>query len=170
MQHRLIYTIEDIPLARLESMPPMPPPIQPIPAGAIDLQTVIHMLETDREWLRQVTPALTDDEFRDGIGIDLPDDIMRHVAQQFSNQEVAAPPPPKRATAADIEERTACRRFRKMETTPFQQTTCPICLADFRSNQKIVRLRGCSHDFHKNCITQWLTREKASCPVCKKDL
>lgn len=36
-------------------------------------------------------------------------------------------------------------------------------------NDDIVRLLSCNHVFHDECITPWLTTNKALCPLCKRD-
>lgn len=42
---------------------------------------------------------------------------------------------------------------------------CSICLNDFNYNQK-VKLLGCGHYYHTECIKQWLTKER-KCPYCQ---
>lgn len=40
---------------------------------------------------------------------------------------------------------------------------------DYDDNDDIVRLLSCNHVFHDECITPWLTTNKALCPLCKRD-
>ena len=49
------------------------------------------------------------------------------------------------------------------------QTTCNICLEDFKEGDEMRKLHGCGHAFHDECINRWLSRV-ASCPICKKEL
>lgn len=42
---------------------------------------------------------------------------------------------------------------------------CSICLGNFEAGDE-VRLLLCQHEFHKQCIDQWL-RSNAICPTCK---
>ncbi|CAK9159456.1 unnamed protein product [Ilex paraguariensis] len=44
--------------------------------------------------------------------------------------------------------------------------SCCICLDDYANGQELGKL-DCGHDFHFDCIKQWLM-EKNSCPICKK--
>ncbi|CAD8068476.1 unnamed protein product [Paramecium sonneborni] len=44
---------------------------------------------------------------------------------------------------------------------------CTICLED-SGNPVEIELE-CSHVFHQECISEWLSREK-HCPVCKRDI
>ncbi|CAI9729280.1 E3 ubiquitin-protein ligase RNF115-like [Octopus vulgaris] len=45
---------------------------------------------------------------------------------------------------------------------------CPICLNEFELSEQVKEL-GCNHQYHINCIDQWLLRH-GNCPVCRKDL
>uniref|UniRef100_A0A5B6ZQK9 RING-type E3 ubiquitin transferase n=1 Tax=Davidia involucrata TaxID=16924 RepID=A0A5B6ZQK9_DAVIN len=42
---------------------------------------------------------------------------------------------------------------------------CCICQEDYRNGDDLGTL-GCGHDFHTNCIKQWL-KQKNLCPICK---
>jgi len=52
--------------------------------------------------------------------------------------------------------------------TSFSQTTCPICLEDFVSNETEVRELPCKHIFHPECIDLFLRDNSSLCPMCKK--
>ena len=60
-------------------------------------------------------------------------------------------------------------RYSQKKVQLYNQSTCSICIDQFKSNQKICAL-SCDHIFHKKCVERWLTREEASCPVCKKNI
>ncbi|XP_076455339.1 uncharacterized protein LOC143289956 isoform X2 [Babylonia areolata] len=45
---------------------------------------------------------------------------------------------------------------------------CQICLVDFE-NGDCLRCIPCKHDFHKDCIDEWLKRN-ATCPICRQDI
>lgn len=49
------------------------------------------------------------------------------------------------------------------------QSTCNICLEEFKEGDEVRKLNHCSHAFHKECIDRWLSRV-ASCPICKNEL
>uniref|UniRef100_A0A8C4RCI4 RING-type domain-containing protein n=1 Tax=Erpetoichthys calabaricus TaxID=27687 RepID=A0A8C4RCI4_ERPCA len=44
-------------------------------------------------------------------------------------------------------------------------TTCSVCLATF-SNGDLLRHLPCTHNFHVECIDQWLF-VNSTCPVCR---
>ncbi|CAD8067186.1 unnamed protein product [Paramecium sonneborni] len=46
-----------------------------------------------------------------------------------------------------------------------QQQTCYICQEDFQNDELELEM-SCSHNFHKDCLTQWL-KINNSCPVCR---
>ena len=46
------------------------------------------------------------------------------------------------------------------------EDTCPIMSTKFVDGQDIIRL-PCNHCFEPDAIKQWLTEEKAECPVCR---
>ncbi|KAG4169219.1 hypothetical protein ERO13_A12G072500v2 [Gossypium hirsutum] len=49
---------------------------------------------------------------------------------------------------------------------PAEAEPCCICQEDYVNGEELGKL-DCGHDFHFNCIKQWLL-QKNSCPVCKK--
>jgi Ring finger domain len=46
------------------------------------------------------------------------------------------------------------------------ETTCSICLCEYREAEMLRMLPDCRHYFHLMCIDAWL-RLNASCPVCR---
>ncbi|KAK3116735.1 hypothetical protein LTR53_002568 [Teratosphaeriaceae sp. CCFEE 6253] len=44
---------------------------------------------------------------------------------------------------------------------------CLVCLCDFEEKDVCRKLVKCSHLFHKECIDQWLTQGRNSCPLCR---
>lgn len=47
------------------------------------------------------------------------------------------------------------------------RTTCAICQEDFNKLNNVCLL-GCNHVFHTYCIDQWICRNSACCPLCKR--
>lgn len=46
--------------------------------------------------------------------------------------------------------------------------SCPICQEELRA-RACVRLRNCSHTFHRECAVQWYTMS-VRCPLCRNDI
>ncbi|KAK3690631.1 hypothetical protein LTR37_019075 [Vermiconidia calcicola] len=44
---------------------------------------------------------------------------------------------------------------------------CLVCLCDFEIKETARKLVKCNHLFHKECIDQWLTQGRNSCPLCR---
>ncbi|WPG99874.1 putative ring finger protein p4h10.07 [Acrodontium crateriforme] len=44
---------------------------------------------------------------------------------------------------------------------------CLVCLCDFAVEETCRKLVKCNHLFHQECIDQWLTRGRNSCPLCR---
>ncbi|KAK6531595.1 hypothetical protein TWF694_002779 [Orbilia ellipsospora] len=44
---------------------------------------------------------------------------------------------------------------------------CLVCLSDFESGEISRQLVKCQHVFHKDCIDEWLTTGRNSCPLCR---
>ncbi|PIA38574.1 hypothetical protein AQUCO_02700056v1 [Aquilegia coerulea] len=47
-----------------------------------------------------------------------------------------------------------------------EESTCVICLEEYKSKDVVVTLANCSHDYHTGCIKKWLSMKKV-CPICK---
>lgn len=43
-------------------------------------------------------------------------------------------------------------------------TSCAVCLGDFEVGQELQRL-PCKHEYHAECIQQWLTSSSHICPM-----
>ncbi|PRQ60423.1 putative transcription factor C2H2 family [Rosa chinensis] len=46
-------------------------------------------------------------------------------------------------------------------------STCSICLSDYRPKEILKTIPECQHCFHANCIDEWL-KLNATCPICRK--
>ncbi|WRX10408.1 zinc finger protein [Theobroma cacao] len=59
------------------------------------------------------------------------------------------------------------RKYLSITTGPtVEAEPCCICQEDYVNGEELGKL-DCGHDFHFNCIKQWLV-QKNSCPICKK--
>ncbi|KAL1632973.1 hypothetical protein SLS56_003259 [Neofusicoccum ribis] len=44
---------------------------------------------------------------------------------------------------------------------------CLVCLCEYQTDDEARKLIKCGHLFHKECIDQWLTTGRNSCPLCR---
>ncbi|KAK2765136.1 hypothetical protein FQN54_008835 [Arachnomyces sp. PD_36] len=44
---------------------------------------------------------------------------------------------------------------------------CLICLSDYEAAEEVRQLAKCHHIYHRECIDEWLTTGRNSCPVCR---
>ncbi|XP_010455543.1 PREDICTED: E3 ubiquitin-protein ligase RHA1B-like [Camelina sativa] len=45
---------------------------------------------------------------------------------------------------------------------------CTVCLADFKSDDKVRKLPKCGHVFHHRCLDRWVVDCcKMTCPICR---
>lgn len=44
---------------------------------------------------------------------------------------------------------------------------CLICLSDYEVLEEVREISKCKHVFHRDCIDQWLTTGRNSCPLCR---
>ncbi|KAA8523678.1 hypothetical protein F0562_010101 [Nyssa sinensis] len=52
---------------------------------------------------------------------------------------------------------------------PCHDSSCTICLEDFKNGDFTRILPSCRHSFHLHCIDEWLIRH-GSCPICREDV
>ncbi|KAF2489371.1 hypothetical protein BU16DRAFT_471864 [Lophium mytilinum] len=55
--------------------------------------------------------------------------------------------------------------FESIDISP--EARCLVCLCDFEVGQEARNLIKCGHLFHRECIDQWLTTGRNSCPLCR---
>ena len=61
------------------------------------------------------------------------------------------------------------KKVDKNNLIEYKGKECNICMDTYKLDEIIIKL-SCNHLFHKNCIKDWLCKEKISCPVCRKDV
>lgn len=78
------------------------------------------------------------------------------VSQGMEPSEIRALPG-EGVLTADLEAEAGC------------ELECSICLTACEAGERVRRLPGCNHMFHKACIDLWLLRS-AACPLCKRSV
>ncbi|KAJ9177272.1 hypothetical protein P3X46_012508 [Hevea brasiliensis] len=58
------------------------------------------------------------------------------------------------------------RKYEATAVGPLKDEPCCICQEDYADGEDLGQL-NCGHEFHFNCIKQWLV-QKNNCPICKK--
>lgn len=64
--------------------------------------------------------------------------------------------------------------FNKLKSVSFGELTsplqseCTICQESFTEDKQVTEL-VCKHVFCKDCVSNWLTKFKCVCPICKQD-
>lgn len=49
------------------------------------------------------------------------------------------------------------------------ESSCVVCLEEYRIGEELRRLPGCQHAFHRTCIDAWFGRHD-TCPICRGTL
>lgn len=67
---------------------------------------------------------------------------------------------------AELERIAPLQGFRKSFVRAKDNSQCPICFRVFKPNLHVRRM-PCNHVFCSNCISRWVCKSSASCPVCR---
>ena len=51
-----------------------------------------------------------------------------------------------------------------------EENICCICQDKIDYNQNIVKTNNCIHEFHKECMEDWITNGGKNCPICRKNI
>lgn len=49
-------------------------------------------------------------------------------------------------------------------------TMCPICINDIEAGNEVATLSTCSHIFHRDCLSEWLSTHTRDCPYCRQEI
>ena len=62
-------------------------------------------------------------------------------------------------------------QFRRISSpaTAEMTGTCAVCLGDMNESQSLRKL-VCNHVYHEQCIFNWITRQEATCPICRRNV
>jgi hypothetical protein len=69
------------------------------------------------------------------------------------------------AASTDAEGKFSDAQPQMIPLEPTQR--CLVCLSDFERADVARKLATCHHLFHRECIDQWLTTGRNSCPLCR---
>ncbi|KAK9065163.1 hypothetical protein SSX86_016546 [Deinandra increscens subsp. villosa] len=56
--------------------------------------------------------------------------------------------------------------FEESSRLPNDDSTCAICLSDYKPKESLRTIPECNHYFHVDCIDEWL-KLNTTCPVCR---
>ena len=62
--------------------------------------------------------------------------------------------------------------FKKLKIIKFDNkynNLCPICFDNIIYDENIIRL-NCNHNYHIDCIKEWLCKNSNTCPLCKESV
>ena len=57
-------------------------------------------------------------------------------------------------------------KLNKCKYNNMYNSTCTICFDEFELNTDIIQL-NCNHNYHTDCICEWLCNNSDKCPLCK---
>lgn len=59
----------------------------------------------------------------------------------------------------------------KFENSPRKDyNQCIICFSDLENEDKCIGFPGCGHNYHFDCLNEWLSNaKKTKCPICKAE-
>ncbi|KAI5777822.1 hypothetical protein EDC01DRAFT_623604 [Geopyxis carbonaria] len=81
------------------------------------------------------------------------------------------PAKPPVATSDDVEQAGGIFTFGSpgapADFNPAESERCLICLSDYEKEAECRQLTKCKHVFHRECIDEWLTTGRNSCPLCR---
>jgi len=60
-----------------------------------------------------------------------------------------------------------CASKKYLQNAYSNNTSCSICINEFKDKEELLLLPQCGHYFHSECIKPWLTDRKGSCPLCQ---
>ena len=93
-------------------------------------------------------------------------DLERAAQQSLEDAPVARP---HMLTVEEVETIAPREGFRKAFIRANDNNQCPICFRVFKTNLH-VRRTPCGHVFCSGCLTRWVCKSSASCPVCRLQL
>jgi hypothetical protein len=77
----------------------------------------------------------------------------------------------RQAQAQNSARKAICKlkvKIYKLPKGSHERENCAVCL-ELYSNNDIIRILPCRHEFHKNCVDPWL-KLKQTCPLCKNNI
>ena len=139
------------------------------PDGRVTIHRVVGHGPPTADWLRNVIPALDTSDLLDSLGLQhLPARLLDRLVRDYAHQLPDAQAAPATLELAKYNN-LARRRVKKAHTAgTYKEETCTICLGPWKLRESVTTL-PCGHEFHHRCVRKWLTKKKATCPVCRQD-
>ncbi|KAG9444871.1 hypothetical protein H6P81_016211 [Aristolochia fimbriata] len=90
---------------------------------------------------------------------------------RFRQETAEAPPPPNSRRQEDVANSTlemipAYKYSKRVLPLDGTETSCAVCLSEFKEGEEVLDLPHCAHFFHAPCIDTWLSSH-STCPICR---
>ena len=88
---------------------------------------------------------------------------LDRIIEEFirNDPNIYGPPPASEENISKLEEFD-------YDAEKYKNSQCSVCQEEYTKEDKCLAL-PCKHDYHKNCITEWLKLHD-SCPICRKPI
>jgi len=74
-----------------------------------------------------------------------------------------------RAVARPVASGESIEALPKLSPSEFLGGSCSICLTQFQADSNVTAISSCKHQFHRDCISKWLSECRKTCPLCGKE-
>mmetsp|Transcript_105430 Transcript_105430/g.251082 ORF Transcript_105430/g.251082 Transcript_105430/m.251082 type:complete len:200 (-) Transcript_105430:291-890(-) len=73
-----------------------------------------------------------------------------------------------KAVAQPVASSASIEALPSIRAADFKGRDCSICLAPFQEDSDVAAMQ-CKHQFHRGCISRWLSECRKTCPLCGKE-
>ena len=123
------------------------------------------------EQVIQSVKFMTRAERREAMEILLDDSVDKGPATVQSKPPTVSPHDVDDDLEAGQENPTLNNIDSNLDTDSCQEPVCSICLGEYESDDPILRSKTCPHEFHKECVMDWLQRQiNTECPCCRSPM
>jgi len=132
------------------------------PAHLVNVSVTARVYRNSTPHTIEVTLDLPQ-SWPDLAAIPTPEQFNALLQYSLENDQVAEMP---RLDHEELEAICGRQRYCKATVQEGDDSSCAICLNDFRT-RAYVRRMPCDHVFCSKCVEKWATQHCASCPVCR---